>query len=296
MFNKKILILGGNGMLGKDMVNAFIKNGFKNITYTTRDKPLKINEIKKNKNVYFLKFNIDKNVESKLKKIDKLNFDIIINCIGVVKPRINQNNIESLKEAITVNSIFPHTLRNILNKNTLIFQIATDCVYSGKIGKYNENSLHDADDLYGKSKSLGEVNALNFFNLRCSIIGEELKNKYSLVEWYLSNQNKKINGFKDHYWNGVSTNVFSNLICSIIINKIKIPNVLHLTPKNSVSKFNLLKYLENRYKKNVVIKPFISKNPINRTLSTLFENVNNEIWNKSIYLQKITIKEIVNTI
>lgn len=296
MFNKKILILGGNGMLGKDMVNAFIKNGFKNITYTTRDKPLKINEIKNNKNVYFLKFNIDKNVESKLKKIDKLNFDIIINCIGVVKPRINQNNIESLKEAITVNSIFPHTLRNILNKNTLIFQIATDCVFSGKIGKYNENSLHDADDLYGKSKSLGEVNALNFFNLRCSIIGEELKNKYSLVEWYLSNQNKKINGFKDHYWNGVSTNVFSNLICSIIINKIKIPNVLHLTPKNSVSKFNLLRYLENRYKKNVVIKPFISKNPINRTLSTLFENVNNEIWNKSIYLKKITIKEIVNTI
>lgn len=296
MLNKKILILGGNGMLGKDMINAFIKNGFQNITYTTRDKPLNIDNIKNHKKIYFLKLKIDKNIKSKLKKIDKSNFDIIINCIGIVKPRINQNNLESIKDAITVNSIFPHTLRYIINKNTLIYQIATDCVYSGKTGKYNEISLHDADDIYGKSKSLGEVNAFNFYNLRCSIIGEELKNKYSLVEWYLSNRNKQINGFKDHYWNGVSTNVFSNLICSIIINKIKIPKVLHLVPKNIVSKYNLLKYLENRYRRNVKIKPYISKNPINRTLSTSFEKINSEIWNKSIYSQKKTIKEIVNTI
>ena len=140
------------------------------------------------------------------------------------------------------------------------------------------------------------MKALNFFNLRCSIIGKELNNKYSLVEWFLSNKNKTINGFKDHFWNGVSTVVFSNLVCSIIINNIKIPNNMHIIPKNKVSKYDLLNYLNKKFNNNTKINAHVSNLKINRTLSTLFKGINDELWNKSIYGKKMSIKEIVNTI
>ena len=282
-------------MLGKDMIKAFLVNGFIDVTYTTRDKPLN-NILLLNKNVKFIKLNIIENIEKFISKIKKYNFEIIVNCIGVIKPRINENDLLSFKNTLYVNSIFPKILQNSLSKKTKIFQIATDCVYSGKKGNYNEISYHDADDLYGKSKSLGEIKASNFFNLRCSIIGQELKNKYSLVEWFLSNNNKTIKGYKNHYWNGVSTAVFSNLVCSIIINNIKIPNNIHIIPKDKVTKYDLLKYLNEKFNNNSKINPHISDLKINRTLSTLFKEINNELWNKSIYGKKMSIKEIVNTI
>ena len=76
-------------------------------------------------------------------------------------------------------------------KNVKIYQIATDCVFSGTVGNYNEMAKHDALDVYGKTKSLGEVNIKNFFNIRVSIIGKELDTKNSLVEWFLSNEKKE---------------------------------------------------------------------------------------------------------
>lgn len=293
--NKKILILGGNGMLGKDMIRAFINNDFKNITYSTRKKPLD-RKFLKNKNVKFLKLSIDEKIEKNISKFLKNKFEIVINCIGIVKPRINEEKFTSFKNTINVNSLFPKILQDSMNKKTKIYQIATDCVYSGKEGHYDEKSYHDANDLYGKSKSLGEINASNFYNLRCSIIGKELNNKYSLVEWFLSNKNMPVNGFVDHHWNGVSTTVFSNLVCSIIINKIKIPNNFHIVPKNIVTKYSLLKYLNKRFENNSQVSPFKSKFKINRTLSTIFNEINDEMWNKSIYGKKMSIKEIVNTL
>ena len=34
--------------------------------------------------------------------------------------------------------------------------ISTDCVFNGEKGNYNENSIKNATDIYGKTKSLGE--------------------------------------------------------------------------------------------------------------------------------------------
>jgi dTDP-4-dehydrorhamnose reductase len=82
--------------------------------------------------------------------------DWIINCIGVIKPYC-----DDIPRAIKVNALFPYTLP----ANTI--QIATDCVYSGAKGNYVESDPHDADDIYGKTKSLGE--ATHIKNLRCSI-------------------------------------------------------------------------------------------------------------------------------
>ena len=184
MLKKKILIMGGDGMLGKDMVIAFKKNQFQNISFTTRNKNL--NKNKSDKKIRHLYLDINKNIDKNLDILNKHKFDIIVNCIGIIKPRISENDPRSIENALLVNSLFPHKLRKAMDPKCKIFQIATDCVFSGNNGNYTESSFHDATDIYGKSKSLGEVKSENFFNIRSSIIGIELKYKYSLLEWYLS--------------------------------------------------------------------------------------------------------------
>ncbi len=295
-----IIILGAHGMLGWQILNKF-KNTNYTIKCQVRSKKSKENLIKKlnlNDKIKFFYFDIEKDQIKKLfKKIS--NKDIIINCIGKIKPFINEKNLNQINSAIKVNSLFPIQLSKIIKtKKSKIYQIATDCVYSGKSGNYNEMSKHDALDVYGKTKSLGEVNQKNFFNIRASIIGKELNTKNSLVEWFLSNKKKqKIFGFKDHLWNGVSTSVFAEILYTIIDKKIKIPNNFHLVPKNKINKYELMLYFKNYYGfKSLNIIKKNSGMTINRVLETSNKIVNDKIWLKTKYKKKLNIKEIVSTL
>jgi len=109
----------------------------------------------------------------------------------------------------------PHALAQATAKvlpMAKVLQIATDCVYSGKTGNYDEAAKHDALDVYGKTKSLGEVNARHVLNIRCSIIGPELKGRLSLLEWFLSQPTgARVNGYAHHQWNGITTLQFAEL-------------------------------------------------------------------------------------
>jgi len=295
-----IIILGSHGMLGWQVLNQF-KNTKYNLKCQVRNKKSQKNLIKKlnlNKKVKFFYFDIEKDkIDTLIKKIS--NKDVIINCIGKIKPFINENDLNQIQTAIKVNSLFPIELSKIIKtKKNKIYQIATDCVYSGESGNYNEMSKHDALDVYGKTKSLGEVNQKNFFNIRVSIIGKELNTNNSLVEWFLSNEKKeKIFGFKDHLWNGVTTSVFAQILYTIIDKKIKIPNNFHLVPKDKVNKYELMHYLKKHYGfKNLNIIKKNSNMTINRVLETSHKLVNDKIWLKTKYKKKLSIKEIVSTL
>jgi len=295
-----IIILGAHGMLGWQVLNQFKDSNF-NLKCQVRSKKNQrtlVKKLKLNNKISFFNFDLEKNkIEVLYKKISKN--DIIINCIGKIKPFINENNLNQIEAAIKVNSMFPLLLSKMIKiKNVKIYQIATDCVFSGSDGNYNEMSKHDALDVYGKSKSLGEVNIKNFFNIRASIIGKELDTKNSLVEWFLSNEKKeKIFGFKDHLWNGVTTSVFSQILYTIINEKINIPNNFHLVPKDKVSKYKLMQFLKNYYGfKDLKIIRKNSNNKINRVLETSHKLVNNEIWLKTKYKKKLSIKEIISTL
>ena len=295
-----IIILGSHGMLGWQVLNQF-KNTKYNLKCQVRNKKSQKNLIKKlnlNKKVKFFYFDIEKDkIDTLIKKIS--NKDVIINCIGKIKPFINENDLNQIQTAIKVNSLFPIELSKIIKtKKNKIYQIATDCVYSGESGNYNEMSKHDALDVYGKTKSLGEVNQKNFFNIRVSIIGKELNTNNSLVEWFLSNEKKeKIFGFKDHLWNGVTTSVFAQILYTIIDKKIRIPNNFHLVPKDKVNKYELMHYLKKHYGfKNLNIIKKNSNMTINRVLETSHKLVNDKIWLKTKYKKKLSIKEIVSTL
>ena len=179
--------------------------------------------------------------------------------------------------------------------NTKIFQIATDCVYSGKKGNYSENDNHDATDIYGKTKSLGEVSSPNFYNLRCSIIGNEIKNNKSLVEWFKnSKKGSALNGFSDHLWNGITTNAFAKITRSIIENNIQIPNFIHIVPKNKLTKYTLLKLFKKKFRrKDLTINKIKSHQKVIRTLKTIYLKKNIEIWKKSLFLKVEKIENLV---
>ena len=295
-----IIILGAHGMLGWQVLNQFKDSNF-NLKCQVRNKKNQrtlVKKLKLNNKITFFNFDIEKDkIEALYKKISKN--DIIINCIGKIKPFINENDLNQIEAAIKVNSLFPILLSKMIKiKNVKIYQIATDCVFSGSDGNYSEMSIHDALDVYGKTKSLGEVNIKNFFNIRVSIIGKELDTKNSLVEWFLSNKKKeKIFGFKDHLWNGVTTGVFSQILYTIINKKINIPNNFHLVPKDKVNKYKLMQFLKNHYGfKNLKIIKKNSNNKINRVLETSHKLINDNIWLKTKYEKKLSIKEIISTL
>lgn len=295
---KKILILGAGGMLGLEVLREFSKK--KNIQlYATirnhHDKKLIIKYLQKDyHNIHWIKFKIEKEYFRKLKTIVK-NKDFIINCIGTIKPYIQENNAISVENAIRINSIFPHKLYSAKNTKCKIYQIATDCVFNGVHGNYKENDFHNADDVYGKSKSLGEVKGENFYNIRCSIIGKEIKNFKSLLCWFLNQRkNSKIFGFKDHLWNGVTTVHFAKVISVIIFKKINVPNLIHIIPEKSVSKYQLLKFFQKKFKrKDISIDRIKSNLTINRTLNTNYKFLNKKINLKLGYKKIPSINKMI---
>jgi len=293
---KKILILGATGMLGFQVLKTLqeLKN-FKIYATFKNNKKISVlkNLIEINDNVSFIKFNVGLFNKIKLSK-----FNYIVNCIGLIKPYINEKNQSTILEALKVNSLFPHQLITS-SKKVKIFQIATDCVFDGKKGNYIETDSHNPIDVYGKTKSLGELKYSNFFNIRCSIIGPELDSHKSLLDWFrFLPLNSKIKGFKNHDWNGVTTYAFGKVLSGIIKSNLKIPQTIHLIPKNSLNKFNLLKIFKKHFLRNdISISAINFKDKINRTLKTTYPDLNKKMWKfagyKDIPTLEYLIKEIV---
>ena len=174
----------------------------------------------------------------------------IINCIGVIKPKIDESDNASIQNTILTNSYFPLDLQKLSDQRGIKYiQIGTDCVFSGKDGSYKEDSYTDAEDLYGKSKIVGEIQGKNKLLSRSSISGPEEGNGYSLMNWFLKNSDSSVSGYKNHSWNGITTLNFSRVVEGIIMNEDIDFKIQHLIPKNTITKANLLELFKEQFKK-----------------------------------------------
>jgi len=203
----------------------------------------------------------------------------VINCVGIIKPYC-----DDIERAIRVNALFPHLLP------TGTIQIATDCVYSGKRGNYVETDLHDATDVYGQTKSLGE--APHIKNLRCSIIGPEKKSHLSLLDWFL-NQEGEVNGFTNHFWNGITTLHFARIVQGVLREGLELPNIQHIVPADTVTKAELLTYISHVYGKDIMVNPVEASEVIDRTLATTNPELNLKLWQVAGYKRPPTIKQMI---
>lgn len=221
----KILILGSTGMAGHVIYKYFEslnKFDLYNISYRK-----KLNESSITLDV--------SNSDLLEHRIIEINPDIIINSIGV----LIKGSASNPANAIFINSFLPHNLVGIADKiNSKVIHLSTDCVFSGKKGRYLENDFRDADDIYGRSKALGEIDYGKHLTIRTSIIGPELKiDGEGLMHWFFT-QRGEVNGFSEAIWSGVTTLELAKSLISFIENNIS--GVYHLTNNKEISKYDLL--------------------------------------------------------
>jgi dTDP-4-dehydrorhamnose reductase len=270
---KKVAILGIDGMLGSAVCKVF-KNEHFNVLGINR-----------------------KSIDAQTANVNDIknaveNSDYIINCIGIIKPYIHDDDPIEVDRAIRVNALFPHIL---FQCGIRVIQIATDCVFNGVKGNYLETDKHNALDVYGKTKSLGEVPSENFMNLRCSIIGPEKKNKKSLLEWFTNQpQNAVVNGYKNHHWNGISTFAFAKICKGIIENDRWFHGLQHIVPADVLNKSDMLKIFSRVFSRgDISIKEIIAEESINRILGTINTQRNKQLWESAGYSQLPSIESMI---
>lgn len=190
--------------------------------------------------------------------IDKLQYilndfcpEAVINAVGIIKQR---DDASAYIPSIEINALFPHQLSDLCGKaGARLVHISTDCVFSGNKGNYFEDDFADADDLYGRTKYLGEVNGGHCITLRTSIIGLELQHKKSLIEWFLA-QTGQINGFRKAIYSGLTTMEMARVIANILANHPGISGVYHVA-SSPISKYDLLSKLAGLLKRDIEILP-----------------------------------------
>lgn len=287
-----VLILGCEGMLGWMVTSVLSRDKQFNISGTTQEETRG-----------FFKFNVKNGIE-RLQKIfeGKGGFDYVVNCIGILNSNIDENDSKSVSRAILINSLFPHTLASLAqDTSSRVIQISTDGVFAKNAGLCTEGSPANCDDVYGKTKRLGEVNAPNYLNLRCSIIGPSPYLRKGLLEWFLAQPKKvEVGGFTNQLWNGITTLQFANL-CRMIITDDCFDVIRHeatthhFCPNKSVTKFELLELFKAHYRPDIVVNPtMISENCITRTLDTQYQKVR-ELYGYNYPMQH-AIEELIDEI
>jgi dTDP-4-dehydrorhamnose reductase len=201
----------------------------------------------------------------------------VVNCAGVLKSLINENEPASVLRAIRVNAEFPHILAlGAAPAGARVIHISTDGVFAGRQkAAYTERDETDAIDLYGKSKALGEAQADNVLNVRCSIVGVDPLRHRGLLEWFLARAgDEEVPGFVDQIWNGVTTHQIAELCHGLITGSFdrvrRSASLVHFCPNQEISKFELLKLWKAVTRSPVTVASMSSSGETrNRVLTTL---------------------------
>lgn len=235
---KRVLVLGGTGMAGH-VVYLYLKSLDKYVMYNT---------------VFRKKLTDDSIVMNATdpaaidRVMEEISPDIVINCIGA----LIRESREHPDNAVLLNAWLPNYLQKICGSHSAkLIHISTDCVFSGKKGHYTETDFRDADDVYGRSKALGEINNDRDLTIRTSIIGPELKeNGEGLFHWFMT-QKGPVYGFKTAIWGGVTTLELAKAI-DYAIDKDSV-GLVQLSNGEGISKYDLLCLFKDIWHRDIEI-------------------------------------------
>jgi dTDP-4-dehydrorhamnose reductase len=283
----KVLILGGSGMIGTGLAQSLQAAGI-SVEITSRSG----DSIDRLPGVVVHKFEA---LTDSLAEVfaDLKSGDFVINCIGMVKSLINDDDRQSRDRAIFLNATFPSQIAEVAEAQQLkVLQMATDCVFSGRVGSYSESAKHDALDVYGKTKSLGEVPSPAVMNLRVSVIG---KGSQGLYHWVSSQpQDATISGYLDHQWNGITSLEYGRIIAGIVRDGLYESGVHHIVPTGSVNKNELVKMIAaNAGRNDLQIRPTNSGKSVDRTLATNAPAFNAKLWAAAGRANVPTVAELI---
>ena len=244
----KVLVLGATGMLGNAVLRLFAQSaGYEVVGSARSTSALGLLPTELSDRVVC---GVDvEHVDSLISLFSKVQPDVVINCIGLVKQLAEADDPLA---AIPINSLLPHRLARLCGvAGARLVHISTDCIFSGAKGMYIEDDISDAKDLYGRSKYLGEVDYPHAITLRTSIIGHELSGGHSLVGWFLAQQGR-VKGFRCAIFSGLPTVELARVIRDHVIPHPELHGVHHVSA-DPINKFDLLTLISNVYGKKIDI-------------------------------------------
>jgi dTDP-4-dehydrorhamnose reductase len=246
----KVLIFGATGMLGHKLVQVL--NGRFEVWATCR-KPLKEFESHSFFDADRILSDVDVTVpESFSRTVEIVAPDVVVNAVGVVKQLPAANNVIN---TLTINSIFPQRLLLLAERYGFrVITVSTDCVFSGTKGNYGESDTPDALDLYGQSKHWGEIAEDRCLTIRSSIIGHEIAEGHSLLEWIIGNRGGRVDGYSNAVFSGFPTVVFAGIIADLIEKWPSLNGLFHIS-SDPISKLELLRLINDRYELGIEIIP-----------------------------------------
>jgi dTDP-4-dehydrorhamnose reductase len=247
----RVLILGGAGMLGHKLWQVYqdrfdtwvtVRSSYHDYTsYNLFDPQRTLGGIDA--------FDFD----TVMRAFAQVRPQVVINCIGIIK------QLSTAKDPIislTVNALFPHRLANLCQAvGARLVHISTDCVFSGRKGMYTENDISDAEDLYGRTKFLGEVGGSGSLTLRTSIIGRELCTTSGLVEWFLTNRGGHVRGYTKAIYSGFTTLALARIIAEVLEQQPALSGVYQVSSE-PINKYDLLCQLRDTFNLQIEIEPY----------------------------------------
>jgi len=246
----RILILGGSGMLGHRLwINLSKKH---EVWVTVRGDGSEFPAMPVFPREYIRPMVDALNFDQVIRAFASIQPDLVINCIGLIKQmgHLARDPLFS----ISLNAMLPHRISMVCRTAKIrMIHISTDCVFNGKKGNYHESDPSDAEDLYGRTKYLGEVSYPHCITLRTSIIGREIKNHLGLIEWFLSQQGT-IRGYRKAIYTGFTTDELSRIIADYVIPNPMLSGVFHVSSEK-ISKFDLLTLTKKAFRKDIDIIP-----------------------------------------
>lgn len=263
----KVLVLGVTGMLGSTVFKVLSTNPLLQVWGSLRNANHR-HHFNEQAHKYLLSDVDVLNHDSLVSLLMRVKPDVVINCIGLIK-QFSDANDPLL--ALPINAMLPHRLANLCSLvNARLIHISTDCVFNGRKGMYAEDDVSDAEDLYGKSKYIGELHDLtDSVTLRTSIIGHELNSHTSLVDWFLS-QTGTVKGYTKAIFSGLTTVELACVVQDFVLSNVNLHGLYHVSVE-PIDKYSLLNIIANVYGKEIDIQAD-DKVQIDRSLdSTKFQ-------------------------
>ncbi|MCZ4306883.1 SDR family oxidoreductase [Zoogloeaceae bacterium G21618-S1] len=247
----RILVLGVSGMLGNAMYRTLSENADLEVWGSVRSSGAKRYFAESLRDRILAGVDVE-NMDSLSALFERVRPQVVVNCVGLVKQLVESNDP---LVALPINAMLPHRLsRYCALVGARLVHFSTDCVFSGKRGGYRESDVSDAQDLYGKSKFIGEVSDdAHALTLRTSIIGHELASHHGLVEWFL-HQEGSVRGYRRVVFSGLPTVELSRVVRDVVIPQAGLSGVHHVASA-PITKHDLLELVAKAYGKATRIEP-----------------------------------------
>lgn len=278
----RVVVLGSTGMLGQRVCETLNAQGFQIVRVSRSDG---------------VTFDFEKESFAVFAdSIGLLGDDWVVNCVGWIPQKSAGDSEKDRLRAFSLNSELPEQIAQSQSKLGFGWiQIATDCVFDGLKGDYDEDSRKAETDLYSESKISGERFTAGAIQVRTSIIGVDSKGKSGLYEWFRGlPEGATVEGYAGHLWNGVTTNAFARLVVGIIGKRMRDPMIHHWVPLGAVSKSELLLlFKKHLHRTDIEVEPVERHPTLDRRLISKNVEQNIRLWEIAGYSRPQTIEELV---